>query len=241
MTSYALITGGGTGLGQAIAKKLADKNMTVFIAGRRLKKLQETQSYNPNNIIPIKADVSSPQGRNIIFNTLQKTPLHFLIHNAAIVTPILPLEKVTLTHFKKIMATNLEGPIFLTQLLLPLLQKNSRILHISSDCARFPLAHWIPYCTSKAALFMAYECLKKELAPKKIFMGSIDPGMMDTPMQRYICQDTIQFPEKYSIQELKEDNLLLSPDFSADICLKLLLHFSPSEFSQKDYCAYDFK
>ncbi len=86
---------------------------------------------------------------------------------------------------------------------------------------------------------MMYGCLKKELLPKNIYMGSIDPGMMDTPMQRYICQDDIKFPEKYTREELEQHHLLLSPDFSAALCVKLLLDLSLENFSQKEFCAYD--
>jgi benzil reductase ((S)-benzoin forming) len=239
MQKTALITGGGTGLGQAITKQLAEKGLRVYIVGRRLQKLCETQTFNPENIIPIRADVSTPAGRKIIAKKLKNLQLDYLINNAAIVTPIAPLAKINLKDFRKTHATNIEGPLFLTQLLLPQLNKEARVLLISSDCAKLPLAHWATYCSSKAALSMIYGCLKKEFMGKNIYVGCIDPGMMDTPMQRYICQDDIQFPEKYTWEELKQENLLLSPDFSAALCVKLLLKLSPEAFGHKEFCAYD--
>lgn len=235
----ALITGGGTGLGQAIAKQLAARNLRVYIVGRRIQKLYETQAFYPDHIIPIMGDVSTSSGRKNIARKLKHIKLDYLIHNAAIVTPIIPLSKTSLKDFRKTHATNVEGPLFLTKLLLPQLNPYARILHISSDCAKLPLAHWSTYCTSKAALAMIYGCLKKELFPQNIYVGCIDPGMMDTPMQRYICQDDIQFPEKYTWDELKQHNLLLSPDFSATLCVKLLLDLSSENFSRKEFCAYD--
>ena len=239
MQKTALITGGGTGLGQAITKQLAQKGVRVYIVGRRLQKLCETQAFYPENIIPIRADVSTPAGRKIIAKKLKSIQLDYLVNNAGIVTPIVPLPDITLKNFRKTLATNVEGPLFLTQLLLPQLNKNARVLLISSDCAKLPLAHWVTYCTSKAALSMIYGCLKKEFAGKDIHIGCIDPGMMDTPMQRYICQEDIIFPEKYTWEELKQENLLLSPDFSAAVCVKLLLELSPDAFSHKEFCAYD--
>ncbi|HEV2613519.1 MAG TPA: SDR family oxidoreductase [Gammaproteobacteria bacterium] len=239
MQKTALITGGGTGLGQAITKQLAQKGMRVYIVGRRLQKLCETQAFYPNNIIPIRADVSTPAGRKMIAKKLKGIQLDYLVNNAAVVTPIIPLSEISLKDFRKTHATNVEGPLFLTQLLLPQLNKNARVLLISSDCAKLPLAHWATYCSSKAALSMIYGCLKKEFMGKAIHIGCIDPGMMDTPMQRYICQDEILFPEKYSWEELIHEKLLLSPDFSASICVKLLLELSPEAFSQQEFCAYD--
>lgn len=239
MQKTALITGGGTGLGQAITKQLAEKGFKIYIVGRRLQKLCETQSFYPDHIIPIRADVSTPAGRKIIAKKLKGVRLDYLIQNAGIVTPIAPLSDINLKDFRKTHATNVEGPLFLTQLLLPQLNNDARVLLISSDCAKYPLAHWSTYCSSKSALSMIYGCLKKEFMGKPLHIGCIDPGMMDTPMQRYICQDEIQFPEKYTLEELKRENLLLSPDFSAAVCVKLLLDLSPDAFSQKEFCAYD--
>lgn len=158
-----------------------------------------------------------------------------MIHNAAIAFPIAPLEKISLEEFRKILAINTEAPLFLTQLLLPQLNKHARILHISSDCAHYPLAHWIPYCTSKSALYMIYQCLKKELQHKNIYIGSVDPGMMDTPMQRAILDDNVIFPEKMSLAELKYQNLIFSPEYSAKYCLNLLLNTSSEEFQAREY------
>jgi len=55
MTKIAIITGGGTGLGQAMAKQLAAQDITVYIIGRREYKLHETQAFSPQYIIPITA------------------------------------------------------------------------------------------------------------------------------------------------------------------------------------------
>jgi benzil reductase ((S)-benzoin forming) len=235
MPQIAVITGGGTGLGQAIAKQLAKQGLKIYIVGRRYAKLKETQRFYPKNIFTIKGDVSTVVGRKAIQQKLKNIKIDFLVHNAAIIHPITSLQKITIKQWRKIQATNLEGPLFLTQMLLPQLQNNARILHISSDCAHYPLAYWIPYCTSKAALNMLYKCLKKELLERKIYIGSVDPGMMDTPMQHYICSDETSFPEKYTRKELQKNNLLLSPNFSAAFCVKMLLTFSLEAFSTNEY------
>lgn len=233
------MTGGGTGLGREMAKLLASRGVKVFIAGRRKHKLLETQRFSKDLIIPVRADVSTSAGRLAIKNKLKNLQIDYLVHNAAIIKPLSPLPKLSLSAFRKIQSINLEGPLFLTQLLLSKFKKDARILHISSDCAHSAFAHWTPYCISKASLHMLYKCMKKEFENKSIHFGSIDPGMMDTPMQRYICSDKVQFPEKYSLEELKQENLLLSPEFSAKLCVKLLLEVSAKKFSEKEWCAYD--
>jgi benzil reductase ((S)-benzoin forming) len=237
MQKIAVVTGGGTGLGQAIARQLAEQAIKIFIIGRRESRLRETQVFSPQLIFPVAADISLRQGRQTIKSALKSIKIDYIIHNAAIVLPVAPIEKLTLNAFRKIIRTNVEGPLFLTQSLLSQLNPEARILHISSDCAHYPLAHWIPYCTSKAALDMMSECLKKECAFKKIYVSSIDPGMMDTPMQRAILDEGIQFPEKLSLDELIGQGLLYSPDFSARQCVKLLLASPPAVFEQRGHRA----
>jgi benzil reductase ((S)-benzoin forming) len=237
MQKTAIITGGGTGLGQALAHNLASRDFKVIIIGRRFEKLKITQSFSKENIIPICADVSEIQGRNKIFQKVAGLgfKIDYLIHNAAVVTPIMPLEKITLKKFQETLAINLEAPIFLTKLLLPLLNLPARILHISSDCSYYPLANWVPYCVSKAGLNMAYQCLKKEFEDRPIHIGSIDPCMMDTPMQDYIRRPEVVFPEKYTDDELYEQNLLYMPEFSAKFIVKILLELSDNNFSEKEW------
>eukprot|EP00957_Ditylum_brightwellii_P005530 424079-Ditylum_brightwellii.AAC.1 len=87
------------------------------------------------------------------------------------------------------MAVNMEGPLFLTQALLPKLKAatttigGARVLHISSGASQKPYRGWGPYCTSKAGLNMIYRVLREELQPHNIHVGSVRPGVVDTPMQ----------------------------------------------------------
>src|SRR5579872_7038980 len=96
MQKIAVITGGGTGLGQSLAKQLAEQNIIVYIIGRRTHKLLETQAFSPNHIIPITADVSLPEERAKIKTKLNNIKIDYLIHNAATAFPIIPLEKISL-------------------------------------------------------------------------------------------------------------------------------------------------
>lgn len=237
MQKTVVITGGGTGLGRELARLFSAKAFKVFVIGRRFEKLRQTQSLSPDFIFPICADVSSIQGRNKIFQKIQshQVKIDYLIHNAAVVMPIAPLEKIMLKKFQEALAINLEAPIFLTKLLLPLFNTPARILHISSDCAQYPLANWIPYCVSKAGLYMAYQCLKKEFEHKPIHISSVDPCMMDTPMQDYIRRPEVVFPEKYSDEELFEEQMLFQPEYSAKFILKILLTLPDDKFSEKEW------
>jgi len=93
------------------------------------------------------------------------------------------VEQLTQEGFQRTMAINVEGPLFLTQALRPLLAYGSRVLHISSGAAHRPLEGCLTYCTSKAALLHVMRCLDEELAPHGVRVGSTMPGVVDTPMQ----------------------------------------------------------
>ena len=162
-----LITGGGTGIGCALAKRFAAKGWQVIIVGRRSELLQDVVSQNPDSIRAITADVGKHEDRQIITSQVQE-PLHLLVHNAAVLGQVGPLLEVSREDWRSHMATNLEGPLFLTQELLPKLVEGSRVIQISSGAAHNGKKGIGLYCTSKAALFMLGQILKDELAKQGV-------------------------------------------------------------------------
>ena len=126
-----LITGGGTRIGCALAKRFAAKGWQVIIVVGRSEILQDVVSQNPDSIRAITADVGKHEDRQIITSQVQE-PLHLLVHNAAVLGPVGPLLEVSLDDWRSHMATNVEGPLFLTQELLPKLVEGSRVIHSSS-------------------------------------------------------------------------------------------------------------
>ncbi|MGA0404041.1 MAG: SDR family NAD(P)-dependent oxidoreductase, partial [bacterium] len=182
---HILITGGGTGIGRALAERFAAKGWRVTIVGRRLNLLQEVARDYPDKISIISADVGSIQDRQKIVAEAKGT-LDLLVHNAAVLGPVGPILDQSPEDWKSHMATNVEGPLFLTQALLPNLVENSRVVNISSGAAHQGIPGWGMYCTSKAALFMLGQLLKDELAQRNIWFGSVRPGIVDTPMQAEI-------------------------------------------------------
>src|ERR1700733_2491161 len=168
MQKTALITGGGSGLGQALAWELAKQNIQVFIIGRHTTALTTTQTKFPDLIHCIKADIATEADRHSIINQLSdlKT-LNYLIHSAGVIEPICPIKELPLEKFDYAMSTNFLGPLFLTQQLLPKMT-GARVLHISTILAHQPMRHLAAYCISKAALYMSKELLNVELNAENI-------------------------------------------------------------------------
>ncbi|MBN2425778.1 MAG: SDR family NAD(P)-dependent oxidoreductase [Calditrichaceae bacterium] len=238
MNEICVITGAGSGIGRALAIHLArEKHLKILGAGRRIENLEETKMMNPDKISVIKADVGTCDGRRRIFDAIpEDTRVRFLIHNAAVLEPVKPLIEFTLDEWRYHQAVNVEGPLFLTQKLLPKIKKKARILHISSGAAHHSYAGWGAYCASKAALFSIYEVLREELRTKNILIGSVRPGIVDTPMQDKVRSypETV-FPMLKKFEKLKNDRQLIAPDQVAEFITCLLLDTPDEEYIGQEW------
>lgn len=232
-----VVTGGGSGIGSALAVALAAKGKSVFIIGRHEDALVETARLSPL-INYVCADVSLPEGRQRIKACLQSVPvIQGLIHNAGIIDPISPTSDIDEAAWRACMATNLDAPLFLTQLLAAQLS-GGRVLNISSGAAHFPVMGWTAYCVSKAALSMLTRCWQTESTG--IAFASVMPGIIDTNMQakiraaKHMDVDKIDF-----FKRLKQTDRLLSPKTAADFLCWLLLDIDSSTYVSKEWDIYD--
>ncbi|ARG96885.1 SDR family NAD(P)-dependent oxidoreductase [Legionella micdadei] len=232
-----LITGGGSGIGRALAHALASRDKEVMIIGRREHALVETAAFSPL-IRYICADVSTAEGRKEITSHVQKfSSLAGLIHNAGIIEPIVPLASIDEPSWQKIMATNLSAPLFLTQSLLDKLQEG-RILHIGSGVAYFPVTGWSGYCVSKAGLSMLTRCW--QLENPHLALASVMPGIIDTDMQGTIRHAEFMEAEKRNFfQTLKKENRLVSAETVALFLSWLLLDLDKTTYTSKEWDIYD--
>lgn len=236
MTEYAIVTGAGTGLGRAIAMKLAAAGHAVLGVGRRLEPLEGLEDEAGGNITGVAADVGTPEGRQSIVEALGRgDSVRYLVHNAGVLEPVGSLSGVSLRDWRYIQAINVEGPLFLTQSLLPRLA-GGRVLHMSSGAAHRSIPGWGPYCTSKAALHMLYMVLRDELAEHGVAVGSLRPGVVDTPMQALIReQPEERFPAVERFRQLKESGQLNDPDAVAAFTVHLLTEVDAERFSADEW------
>ncbi|KTD18836.1 yueD sepiapterin reductase [Legionella lansingensis] len=232
-----VVTGGGTGIGRALAQALASRGNKVLIVGRHENTLAETADFSPL-ISFLCADVSTHEGRQTIATQLKYIiSLAGLIHNAGTIEPIVPIAAVDELSWHHTMATNLDGPLFLTQILLDKL-KHGRVLHIGSGAAYFPVTGWAAYCVSKAALSMLTRCW--QLESRSTAFTSVMPGIIDTDMQAIIRHARFMDEEKrHFFQVLKEDRRLLSPETVALFLCWLLLDVSKEQFISQEWDIYD--
>lgn len=232
-----IITGGGSGIGKALALELAKRYKAVLIIGRREQCLIETAKHSPL-IDYVCADISLAEGRQQILAHLETQPIiEGLIHNAAIIDPILPITTIDENSWRQVMATNVDAPLFLSQLLYKKLT-NGRVLHIGSGAAYFPLFGWTAYCTSKAALSMITRCW--QLESDIVAFASVMPGIIDTDMQAQIRRASHMDTEKLSFfKQLYENKQLVSAETVAMFLSWLLLDIDSERYVSQEWDIYD--
>lgn len=181
-----LITGGSSGIGLALAKRFLELNNKVIITGRDKEKLQKIKSAFPGIEI-FAGDLTDKYSLVdlVQFIEQQHTDLNILINNAAIQYNYQYTNEPNLIN--KIdyeISVNLNAPIKLTALLLPLLlkNKNSAVINVSSGLFIAPKKSASVYCATKSAIHSFTKTLRYQLEDTEIKVFEIIPALIDTPM-----------------------------------------------------------
>lgn len=185
-----LITGGGSGIGLALAKQFLQLDNRVIICGRDIEKLNSARKIFPSLEI-IQCDISDESSVNELGKVIQQkySGLDFLINNAGIMrTWNIQNKIINIKEYKEELFTNVFGTIQLTQSLIPQLtkQNESAILNVSSALAYAPISSMPVYCASKAALHSYTISLREQLNDTSIQVFELLPAGIDTEMSREV-------------------------------------------------------
>jgi uncharacterized oxidoreductase len=221
-----LITGGGSGIGRALAEAFHKLGNTVIIAGRRRQLLEETAAANagPNPMEWLTLDVQNAESiAAFAQEAIRRFPtLNAVIHNAGIMQ-IEDLLKPTgdTSGLEAVINTNLTAPLRLTSALMPhfLQQPGATILTVSSGLAFVPLAMAPTYNATKAAIHSWTQSLRFQLRDTKIKVLEIIPPYVQTelggPTQ---ANDSRAMPLADFIAETMQ--ILANPPASGEICVQ---------------------
>ena len=183
----ALITGAGSGIGRAIALRLAESGMKLALVGRDPRKLTQTAALTgrPLDMLVLPTDITKPGAMDDIMRILTG---HFkgldVLVNTAGTAQSCPFEQITEADFDRIMALNVKAPFLLCQRTLPLLRQSScpTVINIGSVVAHRGYPGQSIYGASKHALLGMTKALAKEVAPDGIRVHMISPGSVYTEM-----------------------------------------------------------
>ena len=179
-----LITGGGSGIGRALAEAFHAGGSQVIIAGRRKQVLDETTAANPGMQSAV-LDIESVEAIKTFAEQLTKDypALNAVIHNAGIMRPE-DLKAGEVEDAEAMITTNLLGPIRLTAALLPTLlaQPRATIMTVSSGLAFVPMAPTPTYCATKAAIHSYTQTLRYQLKDTSVEVVELIPPYVQTEL-----------------------------------------------------------
>lgn len=184
LNQLALITGGSSGLGFAMAKQLAQEGYNLILLARNKDKLDCAVSdlqKSSSSVIGFQADITDQASLNVVADYLQKhnTKINFLILNAGIVL-VNAVRDASSDDLKQVIDNDLYGSILSSKIFLPALDEKARVLFISSALGLVGAAGYGSYCAAKAGIINYAAVLRRELlGHASVYVAC--PADIDTP------------------------------------------------------------
>jgi NAD(P)-dependent dehydrogenase (short-subunit alcohol dehydrogenase family) len=190
-----LVTGAGSGIGQAASKAFAEYGATVVLLGRNERKLEETYDiieaagWPTPALIPFDLEKAPTEDYYALGESLYQEfgQLHGLLHNAAKLALMSRIDDYDPKTWNSVIQVNLTAAFLLTQACLPLLRKadDASILFTSDRVGRTGKAYWGAYGVSKFAIEGLMQTLAEELENSRIRVNSIAPGPIRTALRAW--------------------------------------------------------
>jgi NAD(P)-dependent dehydrogenase (short-subunit alcohol dehydrogenase family) len=178
-----VITGAGSGLGEACAMRMAARGWTVLALGRRIHELERVaNAAPPGTVVPLQCDVRDPQAMVDAMHTIRHRHddhVHGVVHSAGVLH--IASAEDQMSAWDQVLDTNVKGAVALTLALKPLMPPGSSVVFISSVSGMVASRLRLAYGASKAAINHVTKLLAVEMAPR-IRVNAVAPGPVETPM-----------------------------------------------------------
>ena len=187
MSRHALITGAGTGIGEAISRQLHREGHAVTLVGRRSKPLETLSQALGKQSFAVTGDVTD---RGEIESAFEAAKAQFgdveILVNCAGMAPTAPFHRVDFADWQRTMDVNVNGVFHCTQLALEsMLEKNwGRVVNIASVASLRGFPYVSGYCASKHAVLGMTRALALEVATQGVTVNAVCPGYADTDIVR---------------------------------------------------------
>lgn len=179
----AVISGGTTGIGLAIAQRFVAEGAHVVIFGRRQAQLDEAVERIGRNVTAIQADATKLDDLDRVVAAVKRERgvVDIVVSNAALVEQA-SIDTLTPEHFDRTFNLNARSPVFLVQKLLPLMTRGGSIVLVSSAMHVMGIPGHTTYAATKAALRSYARTWAAEFKDRGIRVNTLSPGVTDTPM-----------------------------------------------------------
>lgn len=196
----AIVTGGGRGIGRAIALRLAQSGAHLAIADldyqNAVNVASEVQGMG-RKALPLKVDVSiSRDAERMVCETLGGLGrVDILVNNAGIGGRTAAIQEVTDEDWDSVMDVNLKGVFLCCRAVIPRMiqQRYGKVVSIASVAGKEGNPNMIPYSTSKAGIICLTKCLAKEVCTLGINVNCVAPAVIETEILKQMSAETVDY------------------------------------------------
>ncbi|MDP9395601.1 MAG: SDR family NAD(P)-dependent oxidoreductase [Actinomycetota bacterium] len=182
MSGVVLVTGASTGIGEALARRLAATGVGVLAGVRREEDARRLEADPSGLVEAVHLDVTSAADVAGLAERVGNRPLRGVVNNAGMAV-LGPVELLVLEDWRRVLDVNLLGAVAVTHALLPaLLRSRGRVVNISSIAGRVAAPLFGPYAASKFAVEAFTDVLRRELLGTGVHVVAVQPGVIATPI-----------------------------------------------------------
>ncbi len=192
----AVITGGGTGIGQAIALAFAREGAQVAVAGRRKEKLDETLHLLQQagcSALALECDVTKAADTQRMVKAAEDAfgKVNVLVNNAGALS-VSTIENISEDDWDRVMAANVKGPFLMSRAALPAMRRagGGSVINVGSVLGIVAIRDRAAYCASKGAVTMLTKAMALDHAQDNIRVNCLCPSIVESDMTRNLFADT---------------------------------------------------
>ncbi len=181
MSKIIVITGAGSGLGRALARRFASDGDKVVLLGRTFSKLEAVATELGERALPVACDIADPDSVRAAFAAIAKlhSKVDVLINNAAMID-YTTLADASDEHILGTVGTNMLGNMFCSRAALGMMEPGGHIINVTSEAVDAPYPHHVCYQATKGGVECMSRHLQDEIKPRGIRVTVVRAGpMMD--------------------------------------------------------------